>query len=190
MRSFLRLHRAFPLVVAITSVALLAPILRHLATGIDVSLKLLPEMVLIPTLVASLMGETIATPMAEIEGTVVRGHRVAVLVFGLAITLFAATALGIAFGGVEGVHSWRSVLRNVLGLTGSAFISSAWLGGWRAFLLPVAIGLGFGTSIAASSGRWHWLLAGDRDSIAWVMTFFLLMAGVGSVIVRAPIPRQ
>ncbi|MGI8615947.1 MAG: hypothetical protein ACR2L4_04070 [Actinomycetota bacterium] len=190
MRLFLKLHRALPLLLGLIGLASIAPMLRALAIRIDAPTPTLPEIVVLPTLMASLVGEALSTPMVELEGSAPRGQRILVLSYGLAVAALSAVALSIVFGTDEG-YGWPSVARSIIGQSGAALGSAALLGGARAFVLPMAIGVGVATAagVLGTGGMGAWMLAGDGDVVAWVIAVSLLLIGSLLVWFRSPIPR-
>lgn len=191
MPLFLKLHRVVPLALALGALCAIAPGIRALAVRIDAPVPALPELILLPTLIASLIGEAIATPMAEVERSAARGQRSAILAYGLAMTLLSAAGFSLVFGVGEGGQGWPSVARAVVGQAGGAFLSAALLGGARAFMLPVGIGLGVTTAagVLGTGGVAAWMLANDGDVAAWVIAIGLILIGSIALQLRAPIPR-
>jgi hypothetical protein len=190
VRLFLRLHRALPLLLALAGIASIAPLLRALAIGVDAPIPTLPEIVVLPTLMASLIGEALSTPMAELEVSAPRRQRVLVLSYGLVVMVLSAVALSSVFGADEG-HGWPSVARSMIGQSGAALLSAAILGGTRAFVLPMLIGIGVTTAagVLGTGGAGAWMLAADSDIVAWTMAVSLLVIGGLAVGLRSPIPR-
>jgi hypothetical protein len=191
MPLFLKLHRAVPLLLILGALCAIAPAVRALATRIDAPVPALPELILLPTLMASLIGEAIATPMAELERSAARGQRSALLAYGLAVTLLSAAALGLVFREGDGGHGWLSVARAMAGQAGGAFLSAAVLGGARAFMIPIGIGLGVTTAagVLGTGGAAAWMLADDGDAAAWAIASSLILIGSIALRLRAPIPR-
>lgn len=187
---FGRLHRGLELGLAIILMTIAVQVLRRVAGQIEAPLPTLPELVLIPTLCGALIGDAVASPMAEIEASSARS-RMLPLAFGIGAMCLFALMLALSFGPGDPNHSWLSAVRNVFAQTGAGFISVAWFGGRGAFILP--LGLGLGMAVLAESpdppSTYALLLARDLDFAAAFLAGALLLIGCFAVVVRGPLLR-
>lgn len=192
MRLWFRLHQLMMLVGLATALALTGPALRALSMRIEAPFPFLPETVLGPIVLASAIGYAVSTPMTELERSARRGRPGLLVVYSIAMTVSLAALLTISFTIVEGGPNSRlTIVRNVVGLTGMAFVSAAVLDGRMAFVLPTAIGL-LTVSFADphSSGLLGaWLLGIDADASSWLAMSCLFVGGLTALVLRTPVSR-
>jgi hypothetical protein len=147
------------------------------------------ELVAAPTILGSLIGEAVTSPMAQIERTTPRNCRLTTGWLIVGYTGIAAAAITAGFG-IDSVDpTFRSLLRNLTGQTGAALVSAALWQGHRAFILPLVLGLG-SVTIAGAGGQPSvgWMIAPDGTSPA-VIAAALMACGLIAALTKAPITR-
>lgn len=133
---------------------------------------------------ACVVGSSVRAPFGENENTSARylapfrlGHLAILL--GIAVVLLLLISLGWERDKV----AWL-LIRNLLGLSGMAFLVAYVLGGRLSWVLPLGFSLSLRFAGQDPDGKWLWWAWTERpagDSLSWTIAFLFLVLGLGVV---------
>lgn len=139
----------------------------------------IPWAIVLPCVMASIVGLGTRTPMASLERAAARSM-VDTRMTHLAYLLALSAAL-VAAGSwrITGELTWVAGVRNVLGMIGLALITAWLLGGGLAWILPIAFTLTtmFGGASTAGIRGWAWPVLPDADRTSWAVAVGLAVLG-------------
>ncbi|MCL7429452.1 hypothetical protein [Streptomyces sp. YS415] len=185
--------RALPQALAsLAAVTLLAVWAAHALDSYLDPDRRVPVVALAPLLAAAVIGTSLHTASAELDGTAVRPWWYRRALHLLALTALAAALLPLAVLTSAQTFGPPAMIRNVLGCTGLTAGAAVFLGA-RLSWLPVfgyvsAMYLGISAIPGGSLPAWAWLLEPTASGTAWTTAATLFMAGGTAYVARGARP--
>ncbi len=100
------------------------------------------------------------------------------------LIFWAAVLLVFVSGGWEREGVWLVLVRNLLGLSGMAFLAAYVAGGGLSWILPVGFAVALPFIGKTPGEKWFWWAWTERpaeEPLSWLLAFSLLAAGMGVV---------